>query len=70
LDEENLTKSKVAAAIRAVGRWKILAQQYEASEMLTRVEDAEGKLKEFIERLGVDVLSKGLGEGGKCTQSH
>jgi hypothetical protein len=66
LSEESLTKSKLAAVIRAVGRWKNLARQYEMLEVLTRIEDVEGKLKGYIERLEAEMLNKGADEGGKC----
>lgn len=37
--------------------------------MLTRIEDVEGRLKGYIERLEAEMLNKGADEGGKCAYS-
>ncbi|KJA15384.1 hypothetical protein HYPSUDRAFT_207935 [Hypholoma sublateritium FD-334 SS-4] len=58
LNQSKLTRAKVASVIRAVARWRNVAELINTSESMEKVERMEDELERLMQELGADVTTK------------
>jgi hypothetical protein len=66
LDQDRLTKTKISAVIRAVSRWKNLAQLYTTDSMIEKIEKMDNELKILMGSLGAKVKVDNVAPGEAC----
>jgi len=62
LDRDTITKKKVTAVIRAVGRWRRLAELFCTESNLEKIEDMNEELQQLL--AGIGGTTKLANQGG------
>ncbi|KJA17089.1 hypothetical protein HYPSUDRAFT_206460 [Hypholoma sublateritium FD-334 SS-4] len=58
LNQSKLTRAQVASVIRAVARWRNVAELINTAETMDRVEHMESELERLMQELGAEVTTK------------
>jgi TATA-binding protein-associated factor len=58
LDRDKLTKGKISTVIRAVQRWKAMAQLFDDPDILAKIDQMDDELRRLMEGLGAKVKAK------------
>jgi TATA-binding protein-associated factor len=62
LDRDTISKKKVTAVIRAVGRWKLLAELFCTETNLEKIEDMNEELQQLL--AGIGGMTRRVNRGG------